>query len=296
MLKNLLRTIIHRAGYNLVKISKPNFDTDLYIKLYGSEAIKNRNFYNIGSGDFHHPCWTTVDIDPLKYSEDKEYTKFLAPDIEFDLTSLGKLPIESGVAEIVYSSHTIEHVPDAAVKNMFSESHRILKNGGVMRITCPNIDLSYRAYKNNDREYFHWINYYSIPQNYARVHYAVPMDTAPIGQLFLECFAAAISCFPIEGEEERLSDNKLAGLLDTLGYEKTMDYCVSLCSAEIQKKHPGHHINWWNPSKILAMAKEMGFSNVYISSYQQSTSAVLRNSNFFDSTNPRGSLYFEAVK
>lgn len=296
MLKNLIKKAIRSYGYSLVKIRKPDFDTDLYAKIFNNEALKNKRLYNIGSGDFYHPYWTTIDIDPSQYCEDTKYTKFLRPDIEFDLMSLGKLPIESESAEIVYSSHTIEHITDKAAKNMFNESYRILKKGGVFRVTCPNIDLSFRAYKNNDRKYFHWIDYYSNPKNYTRIQYKGPMNNASIGQLFLECFAVSISCFPIEGEKERLTDEKLIKLFNTLGYEKTMDYCVSLCSAELQKKYPGHHINWWNPSKILTAAKEAGFENSYISAYKQSACPILRNTNFFDGTNPEGSLYFEAIK
>jgi len=45
-----------------------------------------------------------------------------------------ELPIENDSAEVVYSSHTVEHITDEAAQKMFNESYRILKKGGILRI------------------------------------------------------------------------------------------------------------------------------------------------------------------
>ena len=67
-----------------------------------------------------------------------------------------KLPDES--VEIVYTSHTIEHIADIYVDHLFREVHRILKKGGTFRITCPDIGKCYDAYLARDEEYIsNWL-------------------------------------------------------------------------------------------------------------------------------------------
>jgi predicted SAM-dependent methyltransferase len=239
-------------------------DCSLYYALYDKESVENRRFYNIGAGAFRHSAWTNVEHRSEWYREEQG-DDF----VEWDLLSLTPIPVESNSAEIVYSSHTIEHITNDAARNMFNEAYRILEKNGVFRVTTPNIDLDYRAYKENDKRYFYFYK-----------------DTHSIQQLFLAHFASSA----------RISDSELDRIFAEMKYEEALDYCVAKCSIEEQKRHPGLHINWWNAKKLSIMLKAAKFRNIHLSAYGQSFSPVLRETVLFDSTHPAISLYMEATK
>jgi SAM-dependent methyltransferase len=67
----------------------------------------------------------------------------------------GPLYFKTGVADVVFAEHVIEHVSFAAGVHFLQESFRILKPGGVCRITCPMLDRLMTATLDNQngREY-----------------------------------------------------------------------------------------------------------------------------------------------
>jgi len=183
----------------------------------------------------------------------KKMFKILGYDFTLRVCTLTPIPVEDNSAEIVYSSRTIEHVKDEAAQNMFNESYRILKQGGVLRITTPNIDLDFRAYKTNDRNFFYWIDQYNakIPKTLESVQLNKPLNEASKQQIFLWHFASNVSLLHNDGALERISDEELDRIFQELDYEEALDYCTSKCSLEVQKKYPGNHINWWNRNKLF---------------------------------------------
>ncbi|UCG89591.1 MAG: methyltransferase domain-containing protein [Candidatus Heimdallarchaeota archaeon] len=284
-------------GYDLIlriRKLKKIYDINIYYKIYGIEPVENRRFYNIGAGEFQHTAWTNVDHESEWYKDVQGSNM----GIDWDLLTLTPIPVEDNSAEIVYSSHTIEHINNEAAQNMFNESYRILKQGGVLRITTPNIDLDFRAYKTNDRNYFYWIDQYSVktPKKLERVQLNKPLNEASIQQIFLWHFASSVSLLHNDGAPERINDEKLDEIFQELDYEEALDYCTSKCSLEVQRKYPGNHINWWNKNKLFQMLSIAGFKNIYLSGYGQSKAPVLRNTMLFDTTHPKISLYVEAIK
>ena len=271
----------------------PREKLQIYEELYTDDSLKNKRFYNIGAGSFYHPMWTNVDFFSDWYAVNKEQ---ISSGIQYDLLSLQPLPIENSSAEVIYTSHTIEHITDQAAQNVFNESYRVLKTGGIFRATTPNIDLEYRAYKDNDRNYFYWIEHYSIEKNWRRAKYNQPLNSASIAQVFLAHFASSVSTLHSDGSAYRIDDTELATLFATLPYEDALNFCTSKCELEVQKRNPGNHINWWNFSKLSTMLRAAGFKHIYLSAYGQSHCPVLRDLALFDNTHPKISLYVEAVK
>ena len=283
--------MVNAIGYD-IKVWRARNDIDLYHRIYRKKAVENRRFYNIGAGSFSHPAWTNVD----HASEWYRVVQEKGIDIDWDLLSLTPLPVQDDSAEIVYSSHTIEHIINEAAQNMFNESHRILRKGGVFRVNTPNIDLDFRAYKENDRHFFYWIDWYSTPKACQRIKLNRPLNEASIQQIFLWHFASSASTLHADGSPERITDEELDRIFREMEYEEALNYCISKCSLEVQKKYPGNHINWWNKNKLFRMLRNAGFDNIYVSGYGQSFSPVLRNILTFDNTHPKISLYVEAVK
>ena len=293
MISSIIKKVFDKLGLQISRRHTKDENIPMYTRLFGDESVRNKNFYNIGAGSFNHSCWTNVDFKSDWY---KEYNAGAGNGIDFDLFSCQPLPIESNTAQIVYTSHTIEHLNDAAVQNIFNETYRILKPGGFFRIVTPDIDIEYRAYLQNDRDYFYWIDFYSTEKDYKRVKIRKPLNQETTAQVFLEDFAAQASEISLNGAPKRISDEELKTLFATMPFEQAMDYCTSLCTVEIQKQNPGNHINWFNEKKLFAMLTKAGFKTMHRSAHGQSFCPVLRDLNFFDSTLPKVSMYVEAVK
>jgi SAM-dependent methyltransferase len=289
--KKVMEKVVNAIGYD-IQVCRAKNDIELYYRIYGKKAVEDRRFYNIGAGSFRHPAWTNVDHKSEWYKDVQSNNI----DIDWDLLSLTPVPVEDSSAEIVYSSHTTEHITDEGAQNMFNESHRILREGGVFRVTTPNIDLDFRAYKGNDRHFFYWIDWYSTPKECQRIKLNKPLNEATIQQIFLWHFASSASTLHADGSPKRITDEELDRIFREMEYQEALNYCISKCSLEVQKKYPGNHINWWNKNKLLRMLRNAGFDDICLSGYGQSVSPVLRNILIFDNTHPKISLYVEAVK
>lgn len=291
MKKQILETF-HRFGL-IVKTIDNRTDEHVYKELYPSESIEKRLFFNIGAGTFKHPCWTNVDGESDWYDESNKNNQ---NKIAFDLFSHQPLPVKDQIAELLYTSHTIEHADDESVSFLFQDAHRMLKKGGTFRIVTPNIDMSYAAWQRNDRKYFYWIEWEHLNKNFEKQCINMPLSQASLAQIFLEDFAADASELSTVGGIKRISDTELYQLFKDLPYEDALNYCTSFCTIENQKKYPFHHMNWFNEIKLTRMLKQAGFSSIKRSGYLQSEVPVLRNVKYFDNMLPQISIYMEAVK
>lgn len=285
-MKKLIRNLANNAGLDIVK--KTKIELTSYDN-YPKESLDKRRFYNIGAGTFYHPYWTNIDYETEHYKSAQK-----ASFMHHDLMAMTSLPIEDNVAEIIYSSHTIEHVSDAAVRNMLKESYRILKKGGGIRLTTPNAWLEHQAYLKNDISYWYWIKNYSNKNSWEKI-YTKPLSETSIHQIFLHHFASQLcEINKDDSPEKKYSDTEISNIFSKKPYVDTLDYFTQQC--EFNPKHPESHINWWTYKKIISFLKEAGFTSPYISGCNQSIYPVLRDPYLFDSTHPRISLYIEAQK
>ena len=287
---SLINKVFAKAGFYLEKIK--NNDIDDYLRLYGKESVENKRFYNISVGSYlgyggglYHPCWTRIDVKApnsrriLKGYKGVYYDpKF---DIDHDLLSGESLPVKDNVAELVHTRFTIASITDKLAENLFSDVYRILKSNGIFRISAPNIDLDYRAFKNNDMSFFFWSSWF---------------ESCTIEEAFLWHVNAQATPRHNDGGEICLTDAEFRTLIETKSKEDALNYCISSCSVEKQKRRRQDHINWWNPEKLERMLRNAGFNNVYISSKLQSSSHVMRNDYYFDNYDNEFVFYMEAVK
>jgi predicted SAM-dependent methyltransferase len=294
-LKTRVSLAINSLGFSLRRVQKLSEDGELalYSDLFGHDAVTGRRFYNLGAGSFSHPCWTNVDHPSAHYANAQSSGGIHLP---WDAIKGEPLGVASDSAELMYSSHVIEHLPNEAGTRLIAEAYRCLKPGGVFRVSTIDVDLDYRAFQTNDRRYFNWIDMYSKSENMARACIAEPLNEASIHQIFLFHFASSASELHIDGVANPISDHELDQFFKTLPYEEALDACSARCSLDVQLKYPGNHLTWWNGSKLLNALREAGFGEVYLSGNAQSRSPVLRDLRFFDKTRPTTSVYAEAVK
>jgi predicted SAM-dependent methyltransferase len=254
----------------------------LYRRLYSDVDLENRFFVNIGAGSFRHPYWINVDHSSDWYSSLQH-----AGQVEWDIMSMTECPVETDKINAVYCSHTIEHVTDKAVLHMFKEAYRMLKKDGVLRVTAPDAEIIYDAYVRRDALFIENEHGGDKLEGY----------DASIEEKFLYCFASQRVKFHAEANADRqMESDEISKLLDSSALNDALDQIVAGCSYEIQKRHPGNHINWWSHEKVMQYMKQAGFGNIRRSSYGQSQCPIMRNTAYFDNTRPRISLYVEAIK
>ena len=266
---------------------QPKLDLSLYDR-YPADSIKERRFYNIGAGSFAHPYWTNIDYATGWYGTVQNAF------IEYDLMALKPLPIESGSAELIYSSHTVEHVSQEAVQNMLNESFRALKVGGALRVTTPDIVLDHAAYRRGDRHYYYWIDMWSRDGEWQKL-YKRPPNTESTTQLFLHHFASQLCDNDLDDTAPRkYGDEEVDAVFASRPLEEALDFFTAQC--RFNPEHPGNHINWWSHDKMERCLRAAGFTDIYRSGYRQSRFAPMREVGLFDSTHPPISMYMEAVK
>jgi predicted SAM-dependent methyltransferase len=283
---------LQRTGWQVSRLDDGTADIGVYKRAYAPESLRRRAFYNIGSGDFFHPYWTNVDHPSAWYTDEQS----AGIDIAWDAETLDRLPPGDGTAEALYTSHTIEHLSDAAAGSLFREAYRILKPGGILRVTTPDIALDFRAWRDRDPDYWYWAQWYSTPESARAVGALEPLATASVQQLFVWQFASALSMLHVDGADERLSDDEVDRLFTDLPMEDALNDCTARVPEAVHRRFPGNHRNWWTRGKAERLLREAGFNDPRLSGYGQSYSPAMRNTSLFDSTHPRISLYVEAAR
>lgn len=81
---------------------------------------------HIGCGPFYMPGWVNTDV-------------LGTPNIDFPLDISSKLPLPNNCFDVIYGSEVLEHIDLAEARQFLRESQRILKPGGVMRLTTPDL-------------------------------------------------------------------------------------------------------------------------------------------------------------
>jgi predicted SAM-dependent methyltransferase len=253
---------------------------EIYKALFSEQALGSKAFFNIGSGRWRHPYWTNVDY----VSEYYNYAKSLI-DIQWDISLLKPLDTPANSIELAYCSHTAEHLTDEQDRFMFREVHRILKPGAVFRVTCPNIDLYYQAYKRRDA--------------YVRQHFSVaePLDEVETMGLW---FVNEIASQLVQDFDEHVAPmrdlREIEQILASLPMSEVCDYFCSRINYEVHRRNPGHHINWWTNDKMCRELKAAGFSETIVSLAGASVTPAMRDRNFFDTVNPTFSIFVDAIK
>jgi len=62
------------------------------------------------------------------------------------INALKRLPFEENQVDFIFSEHFIEHLPETKIRRFWKECQRILKPGGWMRHSTPDLDFFIRLY------------------------------------------------------------------------------------------------------------------------------------------------------
>lgn len=103
-------------------------------------ASDGKRMLHIGCGDINDPAFINLDARPLTH-------------VHFVRQDFTRLPmIPDNTLDMVYMSHVLEHIPRGKLMQTLKEMMRILKPGGVIRISVPDFDCIVRLYEAAERD------------------------------------------------------------------------------------------------------------------------------------------------
>ena len=101
---------------------------------------------HLGCGERYREGWCNIDFPTPEYFDHK-----IKLDLTHDLTK--PLPFDSNSAQFIYNEHVIEHFDLPTGLRIFKECFRILKPGGVLRASTPDLEIIFGYYSNPFREW-----------------------------------------------------------------------------------------------------------------------------------------------
>jgi predicted SAM-dependent methyltransferase len=124
---------LHGEGARLRKLWRP-WVTKRYLESHPVRRL------HIGCGWNHVDGWLNVD-------------KFAA-NADTYLNAYKPFPFPSNTFDKAFTEHMIEHLEVEKVRQFLQEVFRVLKPGGVFRVTCPDLELYANKYVQGDDEFF----------------------------------------------------------------------------------------------------------------------------------------------
>lgn len=102
-----------------------------YLKVLKSDRLRNVHF---GCGSDYKQGWLNLDVNNIA-------------DCWVDVRN--PIKIQNNAVEFIYSSHMVEHLEHHELIFHLKECHRILKQGGILRLGVPDFPSIIQNYKDN---------------------------------------------------------------------------------------------------------------------------------------------------
>jgi predicted SAM-dependent methyltransferase len=141
MLKSTAKWIIQRVGntqFNKKRIARRLAGVDRINAGCGDIIV--RNWLNVGFFPFHQVPYGTLK---------KVNNAYL---LHFDLTQ--GLPLHENSLRFIYAGHFIEHLSFEQGIVFLKRCCQAMREGGIIRLTCPDLELWVRKYYENDLDFF----------------------------------------------------------------------------------------------------------------------------------------------
>lgn len=127
--QNTKQEIKNIYGKIVRQIKRPDFPSD----------TKNAKNLHLGCGMVNHPSFINMDGQAASH-------------IHF-VRGIDKLkPFQDQTIDLIYASHCLEHFPFNKIPHILLEWKRVLKIGGILRLSVPDFDLLLDIYSTNNQE------------------------------------------------------------------------------------------------------------------------------------------------
>lgn len=139
--KNDINKYLNKTRYYLLNKNR------LPLRLKGTDKL------NIGCGGNFVQGWLNIGLFsereiPYGTTALRDGALFL----NFDMTK--ELPLAENSIQFIYSSHFIEHINFNNGRVLLKRLYRVMKKGGIIRLTFPDLELWIKKYYKNDLSFF----------------------------------------------------------------------------------------------------------------------------------------------
>ena len=233
---------------------------------------KNDLFINFGSGAFFHKKWKNYDFPGMssfyKNLQGIEGLDFFGIDLSDEKLSI---PEKDNSVELIYCSHTFEHLEVNSAVRFFSECYRILRPSGVMRFALPDI-----------KNYFYIIECLQNQNDLSELKRSFMRDAA----------------FDLHSGTKNFSDKKLLELFSDSNFMPKEFYRLAKEKNSLNTNNVdiGAHKSYWDYEEIIDLAEKIGFSYSIPLNKASSVALPFLNTNVFDNTNSHVSFYIDVIK
>lgn len=275
-------------SFSCFDTARKHFDNLIYKKLKKKNVInKYKNspkYLNIGGGRFVREHWRVLDFDSEWYNYNNIFIDF-----NVNLESTKKWQIKDNSYDLIFSSHTFEHLTDKAVFHALNESYRILKKGGAIRINVPDVDVAFLHYYNKNILWF-------IDKKPEELYsYRHGQKSFIMEECLLSFFATHLTNTKARTNDEHCVDfEKVRYDINNLNKKDFLNKYSKMIKNSWQKEKPGLHRNWFNFSKLERMLKNAKFNEIIERKCCQSSKTEFCFKEFSD--RPGRSIFVEARK
>ena len=163
-IKSIIKTVLNQYGYEIkrknIKLEIENFGVDAGLSFEEAKSISMLKKIQVGKSPkrLHLGCgprilkgWINIDLvyepfdDYLQYYTNTHYPPEIRGDqhdfYPLDIAKFG-IPLPNDSIDIVFHEDFIEHLTQRSQIIVLSESLRILKKGGIHRISTPDLLIS----------------------------------------------------------------------------------------------------------------------------------------------------------
>ena len=200
-----------------------------------------------------------------KKLQGKEQTDFYPINLCIDNL---KVPFEDNSCDLIYCSHTLEHLEEEKALNFLRECQRILKPNSIMRVALPNTEIIYYAKIIYDQE--------KIPQKVK-------------DEVILDCAKKLLS------ETENLPEDKVIKVMTNFSIQNFIEILEkenNLSFKFKQKSRMSYNLLF---KKLIDISKKLNLNFIHL--YKGSSFAEpFKNLEVFDTTEPQWSIYGEFIK
>lgn len=230
-------------------------------------------YLDVGGGHFVRNNWRILDYASSHYNYDKVFI-----DYNINLETLKEWPIEDASYDLVYTSHTLEHLSDEAIDFTLKEIRRVLKDSGGLRVVVPDIDTALYHYEQHDIAWFEIIH--------PGWRGNKGSDDFILERHILDFFASHL---PAKGADLPKFRSDFSELKKTAFLNKYKN----MLKDEWQSEDYSCHRNWFDYNRLEDLLKKAGFQTILRSECKKSIFTEMCN-NDFDNTVPQMSLYVDA--
>ncbi len=211
---------------------------------------------NIGGANFKDRTsgWEVLEYTATDYNHNKAFI-----DYDINLRYCERLPICDNCFDVVYTSHTLEHIGSEALCRVMAEIYRIMVSGGILRIQVPDAEKYWEKAKDGNKD----------------------------------AIRELITCTATEFENNQEMLEKVSLDIDKMEMAPLLDKYSNITTEEGTSYHG--HLNWFSFDKLNRILSEHGFTDIRKCKPQGSELPEMRGP-MFDRLIPELSVFAESRK